>query len=287
MVHLREVNMSNAFNQTLHPKPEDLLQAEISMGSAAKEAQKEAQFDVRKCMNAMKTVGAALEQAVVEEDASAKFVAMLNEAARVSRLLMLRWGQNPEDRNNRWMINVIEKAIMPYLSGSKPLSDDMVDALASSLRERAVEHQESALWKSDPQVTLSLFKGLNLISSLQNEFDFMRKSKEQDLVLVRDKVLDQAAQAMHDLCPDLAAHEDRVVFASSLVEQLFGLFASSWKRNSLRARAALHGLNASQLKAWKSANPNGFELKPVFDHFEQNAGRLVRLTLEARKKDKK
>ena len=283
---LLEVSMTSPFEDILHPKPDDLLQAEMATGGHMAEAVKSSQFDVRKTMNAMKTVGAALTQVLTDEPSASDFSNLLTEASRVSRLLLLKWGINPEDKKNMWMSNVIEKAIMPYLS-TTPLNDKTIDALAVTLLERSCDFPENNAWKNDASVTLSLFKGLNKLSKEQAHYDFSRKNKEKDLEDLRDKITQTATSFLEELTPSVTPHEDRVVFMSMVLDELFELMALSWRRNAQKAKQAMAPLSQAQVKAWKQSNPNGFELKPVLEYFDQNAGRLLRLSSQGRKKTKK
>lgn len=283
--HLRGGLMSN-IDQVLHPKKEDILQAEMSSGQGIEELQRGAQFDVRRVMNGIKTVGAALRLSINSPEASSdKFGFLLSEAARISRILMLKWGQNPEDRQNFWMLNVIEKNIMPYL-GNEPLAEEMIDKMASNLLLASSDFPDNNAWKNSAVVDLALFKGLSKISLAQEEYSFFRKDKEKDLLDVRDHVIQQAVSVLEEIAPTLASHEDRVVLMAMIFDELFDIMLVSWNRSAAKAKQAFSGFTAQQIKTWKNANPSGFPLTPVFDYFDQNAGRLVRLTMSARKKGK-
>lgn len=279
--------MTASFEEILHPNQNDILQAEMATGGHLDDAIKAAQFDVRKCMNAMKTVGSALSQVLTDEPKAEHFSALLQEGQRVSRSLLLKWGVNPEDKKNMWMSNVIEKAVMPYLSPSSPLDDQTIEVLASHLLERAQDYPQNNAWKNDASITLSLFKGINALSQEQMHYDFLRKNKENDLEVLRDKVTEVATSFLEEMVSPITPHEDRVVFMAMILDQLFELMALSWKRNAHRAKQAMAPLTPPQIKAWKQANPQGFELKPVVEYFEQNAGRLLRLSMQGRKKNKK
>ena len=273
-------------DKALHPKKDDILQAEMSSGQGVEELQRGAQFDVRRCMNAIKTVGAALRSSINSPDASSEhFVFLLSEAARVSRILMLKWGQNPEDRNNKWMLNVIEKNLMPYL-GTTPLSDEVIDKMASVLSLSATDYPENNAWKNNAVVDLAIFKGLSKIAQAQEEYSFFRKDKEKDLLEIRDHVIRQAISVVEEIVHPLASNEDRIVLMAMVFDELFDVMFLSWQRSSQKARQAFAGFSAQQIKTWKTANPTGFTLSPVFDYFDQNAGRLLRLTMTARKKPK-
>jgi len=273
----------------LHPSMEAVLRAEMQSQGNEKEFQDAAALDARKCMNAMRTVGAALNKVMLEPvNEGAAFQSLLDEAARVSRILLMKWGYNPEDRKNRWMVNVVEKALMPYLSTKTPLSDDIIARLSEALAERQTEYTDNDAWKNDQMIDIAVHKGVFILLNSQNEFNFGRKKTlDSDIQHLTELVTQAAQNAMEELCPELTPHPDRVTFYVILLEQMFDLMDASWKKNAIKAREALAGLSQDQLKIWSRSNPQGFELKPIEETFKQNAGRLLRLTLTARKQDKK
>lgn len=270
----------------LHPKKEDIMQAEISAGSGFSEVMNEAQFDARRTMNAMRTVGAALTRAIEEDRSSEVFSHLLNEAQRLARILLLKWGKNPEDKANRWMMNVVEKNLMPHLHPHNALSDQEVDVLAHQLAIRATDFPDHASFSDASNINLAVFRGLTNVWKAQNEYDFLRKSKEKDLEDVRDRVVQSATLLLEDLAPAISSHETRVVFLSMLIDQLFDIMVVGWNKNAQKAQDALKGFTGAQIKMWKQSNPEGFELKPVFDFFDQHTSRLGRLTAAVKKKEK-
>lgn len=281
--------MSQVDKNVLHPSKDALLQAELAAPGQEDLLKEAAVIDARKCMNAMRTVGAALAVVAQQEVKQAEhFQSLLEEASRVSRMLVVRWGHNPEDRRNRWMLNVVEKALLPYLSPSSPLSDETVDRLADVLAERQVEFSDTNAWKKEEMIEVAVFSGVSRLIKAQNDFDFGRKTTlDSDIETLRDQVWEATERSMDELCPELTPHEERVTFFVLLLEQLFEVMEATWRKNALRAQHALSRLSKDQLKQWKVANPQGFELAPVSTEFEQNAGRLLRLTVASRKNDKK
>lgn len=280
---------SESEKKVLNPPLEAILQAEMKAPGSEKLLEEADTVDARKCMNAMRTVGAALTQVIDDPATSAEsFQGLMEEAARVSRILLLRWGFNPEDRKNRWMLNVVEKSLMPYLSAQTPLSEDLITRLAHTLAERQVEYTNNTAWQNDEMIEVAVYKGVANLIQLQNDFNFGRKKTlDADIQTLTHLVVDHAQNAMEELCPELTPHADRVTFYVLIIEQLFDIMDASWKRNVGKAQAALAGLNHEQIKNWKQANPEGFALLPIEETFKQNASRLLRLTLAARKQDKK
>lgn len=280
---------SESEKKVLNPPLEAILQAEIKAPGSEKLLEEADTVDARKCMNAMRTVGAALTQVIDDPVTSAEsFQGLMEEAARVSRILLLRWGFNPEDRKNRWMLNVVEKSLMPYLSAKTPLSEELITRLAQTLAERQVEYTNNTAWQNDEMIEVTVYKGVANLIQLQNDFNFGRKKTlDADIQTLTNLVVDHAQNAMEELCPELTPHADRVTFYVLIIEQLFDIMEASWKRNVGKAQAALAGLNHEQIKNWKLANPEGFALLPIEETFKQNASRLLRLTLAARKQDKK
>lgn len=280
---------SESEKKVLNPPLEAILQAEMKAPGSEKLLEESDTVDARKCMNAMRTVGAALTQVIDDPVTSAEsFQSLMEEAARVSRILLLRWGFNPEDRKNRWMLNVVEKSLMPYLSAKTPLSEELITRLAQTLVDRQVEYTNNTAWQNDEMIEVTVYKGVATLIQLQNDFNFGRKKTlDADIQTLTNLVVDHAQNAMEELCPELTPHADRVTFYVLIIEQLFDVMEASWKRNVGKAQSALAGLNHEQIKNWKQANPEGFALLPIEETFKQNASRLLRLTLAARKQDKK
>lgn len=280
---------SDSEKKVLNPSLEAILQAEMSSPGGEKVLEEADTVDARKCMNAMRTVGAALTQVIEDPVSSAEnFQKLMDEAGRVSRILLLRWGFNPEDRKNRWMLNVVEKSLIPHLSTQNPMSEDLITQLSHTLVERQIEYTDNNAWQNEGMIEIAVYKGVGTLVALQNEFNFGRKKTlDNDVQHLTDLVVDHAQNAMEELCPELTPHADRVTFYVLLLEQLFEIMEASWKRNAAKAHAALSGLSNEQMKTWKQANPEGFALSPIEETFKQNASRLLRLTLAARKQDKK
>lgn len=280
---------SDSEKKILNPSLESILQAEMSSPGGEKVLEEADAVDARKCMNAMRTVGAALAQVIEDPVSSAeKFQKLMEEAGRVSRILLLRWGFNPEDRKNRWMLNVVEKSLVPHLSTQNPMSEDLITQLSQTLVERQIEYTDNNAWQNEGMIEVAVYKGVGTLVGLQNEFNFGRKKNlDNDIQHLTELVVDHAQNAMEELCPELTPHADRVTFYVLLLEQLFDIMEASWKRNAVKAHAALSGLSNEQMKTWKQANPDGFALSPIEETFKQNSSRLLRLTLAARKQDKK
>lgn len=284
------LNMSTESEKNiLNPSLEAVLQAEMKAPGGEKLLEEADSIDARKCMNAMRTVGAALTQVMDDPISSAEnFQKLMEESARVSRILLLRWGFNPEDRKNRWMLNVVEKSLMPYLSPTVSLSEEIITRLAQTLADRQIEYTENTAWKNDEMIEVAVYKGVVSLVGLQADFNFGRKKTlDEDVQHLTQLVVEHAQNAMEELCPELTPHADRVTFYIILLEQLFDVMGASWKRNVSKAQAALAGLSKEQIKTWKQAHPDGFALLPIEETFKQNSSRLLRLTLAARKQDKK
>ena len=279
----------SGFSAVLMPSREKLLEAEAAVPGQVAEVIERHAVDARRAMNAVQTVGAALLRAqdVEPPHQAQRFQALLSEAERVARMLLVRWGINPEDRNNRWMSNAIEKAIIPHLPAT-PLTEAQADQLAQALALRSADLQAVGAYRQERIVDVAILKGVSELMRAQADFDFgRRKTLDADLERVRDEAVDAALNAMDMLCPPLAPPPERATFLSLLVQQAFTVMESAWRRNAVHASRALAPLNKDQLAAWRAANPEGFSLDPVLTTFQQNMARLLRLTAAARKADRR
>lgn len=275
----------------MRPSREAMMAAETSVPGGAKAMEEPAAIDARKAMNAIQVVGAALHH-VQEEKGEAqaqKFQETLDAAGALARRILLRWGVNPDDRNNRWMSNAIEKGILPHIK-LIPTDDASVDALAAALAQRATENQSPSIevYRQERAVDIAIFQGVADLMAAQLEFDFGRKkTHDEDLAQLRDMAVEAALGMMEILCPPLAPTPERATFLSICVAQAFRQMVDSWHHNAIKAKQVLGGLNKDQLAIWKRNNPNGFPLVPVETTFKQNMARLERLTLAARKTDRR
>lgn len=281
----------NKEKEILSPSLEAEMKAEIDSSGNLDLVRNIDIVDAKKAMNVMKTVGVALNKVIhLEKDADKHFQFIIDEASRVSRLILLKWGENPEKRENRWKLNVIEKSIMPYINVGQKMPEDLVIALSETLSEKQVEDENVNFnaFKKEEMIDIKYFNGLAALLNAQREFNFGRKnSLDEDINLLVEDIEEMAIEIMKDLCPELTPKEERVVFYSMILDQLFNIMVTSWNKNAVKASLALNGLNQEELKKWKIANPNGFELNPVRDTFKVNASRLVRITLNLRKTDRK
>lgn len=263
------------------------MKAEIAAPGGVEALEHSAQLDARKAMNALQTIAHALKSAIAQPDAqSDHFQALLTSSKDHANRFLIRCGVNPEDKNNRWLVNMAEKTLLPLIDLKNPMSDGMLDALVQAAAARAVDLPENNAWANDTMITLAIFRGMSLLGKAQRDFDFGRKKKEDDLAFLRDMALRSCVSAMNDLCPELAPHPERVTFFVILLDQAFALLEEAWRSNTVKAQHALTSITKDQLKAWRAANPDGFSLDPIVGQFEQNFTRLLRLTLAARKADR-
>lgn len=277
---------NNTEESILHPSKDAVLHMEMTAPGNEETIQENAVIDARKCMNAVKTIGSALVKSLEKpEKQSETFQHIIEEAGRVSRMLLLRWGHNPEDRKNRWMLNVVEKSLMPYLSSETVLPEDLVDRLASALVQQQTDVVYDTSWQKTEMIDMTIFSGVASLIKCQQGFNFgRRQTLDDDIQQLTNLVCTAAQNAVQELLPELTPHPERVTFYALMLEQLFELMTSSWNRNALKAQSAFAGLNKEQIKQWNVANPNGFALSPVEEMFQQNANRLLRLTVSIRKK---
>ena len=274
---------------SLRPSRDAVMQANNAAPGGAEALGESAAIDARRAMNAMKTVSAALllSQTVPSGEQATRFQKVLDDAGALARRILLRWGVNPEDRNSRWMSNAIEKAVLPHLS-SMPTDDAGLDLVAKSLADRATETPGIEVYRQERAVDLAVLRGVADLMRAQEEFDFGRKKTlDEDLAALRDLVVEASLSLMETLCPPLAPPAERATFLSLLVGQGFQQMESAWRVNATQAARALLPLNKEQQAAWRRSNPGGFSLDPVIASFRQNISRLERLTLAARKADRR
>lgn len=273
----------------LRPTREAIMAAENAAPGGARALEEGAAIDARKAMNAIQVVSAALAHAQTEtgDKQAQKFQAVLDHAGALARRILLRWGVNPDDRNTRWMANAIEKALLPHLD-LMPKDDAGMDALAAALAQRSAETPGIEAYRQERAVDIAVLNGVADLMRAQSEFDFGRKkSHDQDLAMLRDLAVSAALSMMEVLCPPLAPPPERATFLSLCVSQAFRQMEAAWRKNAVNAAKALQPLNKEQMAAWRRANPNGFALDPVIETFRQNMARLERLTLAARKADRR
>ena len=70
-----------------------------------------------------------------------------------------------------------------------------------------------------------------------------------------------------------------------IIIALIAIFSNIAKKQKKQEEARRR--NQEQQAAWRRSNPGGFSLDPVIASFRQNISRLERLTLAARKADRR
>lgn len=275
------------WEEALSPSKEAQMKAELAAPGHMPALEESAQLEARKAMNALKTISQAVFVALEQEtNQSECFQAMLDRSKSLASRFLVRSGVNPEDRNNRWLINVAEKTMMPFARPGGEISEDLLEKMTQAAHERGHEYPKDQVWQKDPMISLALMRGLGLLHRAQSDFDFGRKNKVEDLEMLRDLVLQNCASALSEICPELTPSGERVTFFVMLLDQAFELLDASWRKNSIKAHQALAGITKDQLRSWRLANPQGFSLDPVVQQFEQSLNRLLRLTMAARKADR-
>lgn len=279
--------MMKELKENLKPLADDLIEAEMASGQSIQSLQENAVVEARKSMNAIQIVSPAIQKVMTLEGKEQQecFSKILEESDRVSRLVLSQWGHDPKKRENRWMINVIEKSIMPDINPEKPLSPDTIKSLAKNLSLRAYEKKSLDGWMDEDSISLTFFTGMNKLLKSQSKFDFGRKKTlDKDLEDLREIITKTSLNILNQLCPSITPHPDRVVFVNIILTQCFDLMCASWDKNAVIASNALKNLSNEQLKSWKSSKPNGFGIDPVIKEFEKNTSRLLRLTAITLKK---
>jgi hypothetical protein len=266
------------------------MQLALAGGNEVEQADR-AIVDVRRCMNAMKTVATALKCVeslnLTESGEQAKaFHGLLQGAAHAARAILARLGHDPDDRNNRWMLNMIERQLIGSVGPTGLVDQNVADQVAAAVMERIDDDpiRNQTVYDRSEIVDLAIFRGLALLRRAQEEFDFGRaKFAGSDLATARDLAIQSALHLMGEFTPELLPAADRATFLALLLDQTFLTLEAAWRIQAARAREAQTGASEAQLNAWRAANPNGFPLDPVWTQFERTLARLARLTSEARK----
>lgn len=282
----------NTIGNTLHPDAGLMSEMDEKHGGQAIGIAEAARTDARRWMNAIKTIGPALKKTIEDEpvDAAVHFQAIMTQAETAARDVVLSWGIDPDNRKDRWIGNMVEKALMPYIDGRGVIEKSLILEVSGALVRKNAEFHEEALqaWRNDSMVEATLFGVLMKMSLAQARYTFERpaKLKESDLTAVRDEILAASVEAMEAICPEMTGHDERVTFVCILLEQHGDLMQATWDRLGRRAGVAAEAVGGEQFKTWRNNNPNGFPLDPVLKDFRLNAGRLLRLTVAARKSDR-
>lgn len=266
------------------------MQLVLAGGNEAEQADR-AVVDVRRCMNAMKTVAAALKRvdamSLADSGSQAKaFHELLQGAAHAARAVLTRLGHDPDERNNRWMLNMLERQLIGAVGPTGLVDQSVADQVAAAVLARIDDDpvRDHPAYDRAEVVDLAIFRGLVLLRRAQEDFDFGRaKSAGSDLAMARDRAIDSALHLMGEFTPELLPSGDRATFLALLLDQTFLTLEAAWRSQAERARAAQAGVSEAQLGAWRAANPNGFPLDPIWTQFERTLARLARLTTDARK----
>lgn len=288
---LKMVVIMPDIEKNLKQDAEALSELEMRNGQAAGAIIEKTRSEARKWMNAMKTIGVAIKRTIEENpiDQAEHFKKILKSTESAATKIASEWGVEPDSKRDAWIVNMIEKIMVEYVhveNDCSELSKDIADAAKKSF-DYPENHFKA--WSNKEMVYASIFKGVLALNMARNNYTFERpaSSIDGDIDNMRDIVINNSIEAMNSFVSNLTPDDERAVFLSIIIEQYFELMVSIWNKLGSKADDDCKKVTKEQLKTWKKSNPNGFSLEPVFKEFKNNASRVVRLTIAARKGEKK
>lgn len=256
--------------------------------------QEKAELDARKktlrTLNALRVVGPLLvvvmERAGAgssDEEAANIFKKLVAEASAFSEETCRRLGVDPEDSQNFWIRNMLERSFCEVLKeqGLKGKRLDLsplrgpIDALTQMDLGWADAEREIESFSVDIAARAAVIRAASpVLQRAQLGFDFFR-NMEKDIEPIMKKLMASASKATLGLADTAATEKERAGLFSILMSEAGNLYSTAWWVEGKKAVEDLSKLSDGELKGLLKQNPEGLPLDRVNEQFEKNFQRLV------------
>lgn len=288
-----ELSISTAIDMATDVPKDLIIQAEKNVPGGIEALQKINIIDARKAMNAFSTISNAIIEIKdsPQEEKMESFKNIMENAENISAEIINFWGFNPKENKNRWMVNVVEKNIIPVISHlikNKLNNNDLIKEVSLKLAEKSTNFNAPLDYQNIEVINLAIMDGVSKLIIKQSDYNFFRKKTlDKDIEYLRDIVINYSIDALEQICPKTAPKEEKVKFLSIIIKQCFAQMLISWEKYEKHTKELLTEKTKEDRLLWKKANPNGWPIKPIEDYFRHSMNRVIRLTSNLKLNSKK
>lgn len=250
----------------------------------------EARKKTLRALNALRIVGPLLAAVMdkpgptASDEASAKaFKELVASTSALSESVSRKLGADPEDPNNFWIRNMLERAFAEALKEqwSKSQSADLsalngpIDALLAMEAPWADAGREVESLSVENTVRAALIRAAcPVLMKAQLGFNFFR-NMDNEIEPIMRHLMGAASKAALSMADAHASEKDRAGLFSILISEAGNLYATSWWVAGKQSVEDLSKLSDKELQAMLKEHPEGLPLDRVNNLFEKNFTRLV------------
>lgn len=246
-------------------------------------------------MNALRTLSPAIRHAMATQSKSPEqavlFTEMMQAARTSSNNTLSQLELDPLDRNNQWMVNVLDRVFieamtLPLPPAHEPLNIPQIQTLIAHTLHRGMEEQPFGALDDSIKVKTAIIQATRPILLAQMRYDFYR-DRDADLQYSMEYLIKTVVDAIPEMIDPIAKMEDRVVFFQILLTEAAEGLAACWDAEAKKWEAERMNRSHAEWESILNANPSGLPTAPVFTQFGFFFQRLLFLTKQHTKAPKK
>lgn len=256
----------------------------------AEKAADEARKKTLRALNALRIVGPLLSAIMekpganaTDEQSANAFKELVSITSSLSEKVCRKLDVDPEDANNFWMRNMLERAFAEVLKdqwsknqvANLSALEGPIDALVKMDAPWADAPRDFEALSPEGTVRAAIIKaGVPIVTKAQLGFDFFR-NMDKDIEGIMRYLMKAAAEATITMADSNSSEKDRAGLFSILMSEAGNLYATSWWVNGKQALKDLDKLSDKELQNMLKDQPGGLPLDKVNNTFDKNFKRLV------------
>lgn len=214
--------------------------------------------------------------AASEPEQAERFASWMAKVREAAREWASAWSVSPDDLP--WVTAALERFLAEHPQALEQPAllrvTDWVQAHASPPPAGYLPVSISA--------PLALLQALGPVQRVQSAYPLGRRHAEADLEAVAGLLVEAATDAVNELVEPAAPGDVRALVFSSVLADSGKTLAQLWVAFAQSNAAKWRLKTKQEQEFWHQANPNGVDLQPLFEQFQDFSARLRRLTRAAR-----
>lgn len=256
----------------------------------AEKLSEEARKKTLRALNALRIVGPLLAAVMEKPGANASdeqsanaFRELVSATSALSEKVCRKLGVDPEDANNFWMRNMLERAFAEVLkdqwaknqSANLSALEAPIEALIDMEAPWAEGSREFEAFSLENTMRASIIRAASpILMKAQLGFDFFR-NMDKEIESIMSYLMGAVSEATLSMADTNASEKDKAGLFSILMSEAGNLYATSWWINGKSALKSLDKLSDKEINAMLKDNPDGLSIDDVNATFDKNFKRLV------------
>lgn len=170
------------------------------------------------------------------EQLSAGFKSLIQETSSLSEKVCRKLNVDPENENNYWIRNVLEKHFSDLIeeqwSNGKDIDFNKMEVFLNVILENVDHYKEKAYYEDHSEMTqvkLGILKASSkVLNTIQSTFD-LHRDVEKDIEQITEKLYNTAIHTVEKLSDEYASSSDRAKLFYSTILQAADTYSVAWE----------------------------------------------------------